>query len=112
MLQIRVERFFESCVFKSGLGFVGGGAVGAAMGLFAASFNPNIGDPTQQTAREILRDMRNTTVGYAKNFAMISLIFSAVECGIESHRGVSFFKVRSFYYVIIITFFFHMNNLY
>ncbi|XP_022646789.1 mitochondrial import inner membrane translocase subunit Tim22-like isoform X2 [Varroa jacobsoni] len=90
--ELRVERFFESCAFKSGLSFVAGGAFGAAMGLFAASFNPNVGDPSKQTAREIFRDMKTTTVGYAKNFAIVGLIFAGVECAIESHRGKSDWK--------------------
>lgn len=38
----------------------------------------------QQTAREIFREMRATTHSYAKNFAMIGMVFSAVECTIES----------------------------
>ncbi|OQR74399.1 mitochondrial import inner membrane translocase subunit Tim22-like [Tropilaelaps mercedesae] len=90
--ELRVERFFESCVFKSCLSFAAGGAFGAAMGLFAASFNPNVGDPAKQTAREIFREMRTTTVAYAKNFAIVGMVFAGVECAIENHRGVSDWK--------------------
>lgn len=62
--------------------------MGAAIGLFSSSVNPNIAMPgvveKQQTAREIFREMRSTTHGYAKNFAMIGMVFSAVECAIET----------------------------
>lgn len=62
--------------------------MGAAIGLFSASVNPNMSDPLgnekKQTAREIFREMRSTTHGYAKNFALIGCVFSAVECAIES----------------------------
>lgn len=39
-----------------------------------------------QTAREIFREMRASTHSYAKNFAVIGLLFSAVECTIETVR--------------------------
>lgn len=70
--------------------FIGYG-LGAAIGLFSSSVNPNIAVPgmpeKQQTAREVFREMRATTHSYAKNFAMIGMVFSAVECTIESVRG-------------------------
>lgn len=49
--------------------------------------NPNVSLPgveKQQTAKEVFREMRATTHSYAKNFAMIGMVFSAVECTIES----------------------------
>lgn len=64
-----------------------GYGLGAAIGLFSSSVNPNISTPgaeKQQTAREVFREMRTTTHGYAKNFAMIGMVFSAVECTIET----------------------------
>lgn len=66
-----------------------GYGLGAAIGLFSSSVNPSMGAPgvgleKQQTAREIIREMRTTTHSYAKNFALIGLMFSAVECTIES----------------------------
>lgn len=64
--------------------FVGFG-LGAALGLFTSSVNPNVAAvEKQQTAREILREMKTTTMGYAKNFAVIGFMFSGVECAIES----------------------------
>lgn len=38
----------------------------------------------QQTAREVFREMRATTHTSGKNFALIGMVFSAVECTIES----------------------------
>lgn len=65
-----------------------GYGLGAAIGLFSSSVNPNIATPgmpeKQQTAREIFREMRATTHSYAKNFALIGAVFSAVECAIET----------------------------
>lgn len=65
-----------------------GYGLGAALGLFTASVNPNMADPfantKKQTAREVLREMRSTTHSYAKNFALIGAVFSVVECTIES----------------------------
>ncbi|CAG0878644.1 unnamed protein product [Darwinula stevensoni] len=63
--------------------------LGAALGLFTASVNPTITgvDAKQQTAREVLRDMKHSTLTQAKNFALIGAMFSAVECTIETYRG-------------------------
>lgn len=63
-----------------------GYGLGAALGLFSASVSPNITSPDapQQTAREIFRDLKVSTLSYAKNFAVVGLMFSAVECSIES----------------------------
>lgn len=36
--------------------------------------------------------MKNTTLGYAKNFAMIGAVFTAIECTIETQRGKSDWK--------------------
>lgn len=70
------------------LGILLGYGLGAVIGLFTSSISPNISDPhapeRTQTAREILREMRATTHSYAKNFALIGCVFSAVECVIES----------------------------
>ncbi|XP_058818381.1 mitochondrial import inner membrane translocase subunit Tim22 [Topomyia yanbarensis] len=91
-----VEAAFESCAFKSLMSCVLGYGLGAAIGLFSSSVNPNIADPLaaekQQTAREIFREMRQATHSYGKNFAVIGAVFAGVECVIESKRGVSDWK--------------------
>ncbi|CAB3369993.1 Hypothetical predicted protein [Cloeon dipterum] len=86
-----VEGFFESCPFKAGMSGVIGYGLGGALGLFSASVNPTITgqEAKQQTAREVFRDLKTSTLSYAKNFAMIGLMFSAVECTIETYRGKS-----------------------
>ncbi|XP_030371003.1 mitochondrial import inner membrane translocase subunit Tim22 [Scaptodrosophila lebanonensis] len=88
-----IETAVESCGFKSTMACVMGYGLGAALGLFSASVNPNMSDPfaneKKQTAREVLREMRQTTHSYAKNFALIGAVFSIVECTIESKRGVT-----------------------
>lgn len=63
-----------------------GYGLGGAIGLFSASVNPTVtgNDAKQQTAREVFRDLKVSTLSYAKNFAMIGLMFSAVECTIET----------------------------
>lgn len=103
-----------SCVLGYGLG--------AAIGLFSASVNPSITtEPGMahvervQTAREIFKEMRQTTHSYGKNFAVIGkknlllpfvescflisfninfpgAVFAGVECMIETKRGVSDWK--------------------
>ena len=67
--------------------YILGYGLGAAIGLFSSSVNPNVataGVEKQQTAREVFREMRTTTHSYAKNFALIGMVFSAVECTIET----------------------------
>lgn len=45
----------------------------------------SVTDTTEpQTARQVFREMKTTTLGYAKNFALIGAVFSGVECAIES----------------------------
>ncbi|KAK6625378.1 hypothetical protein RUM43_005675 [Polyplax serrata] len=86
-----IETVFESCAFKSFMSCVIGYGLGVAIGLFSSSVNPTITGPdaANQTAREIFRDFRTTSHSYGKNFAVVGLVFSAVECTIESHRGKS-----------------------
>lgn len=72
---------FDKYFYYSGFG------LGAALGLFSSSVNPTIVPGQElktQTAREILREMKGTMLGYAKNFAMVGAMFSAIECTIES----------------------------
>lgn len=63
-----------------------GYGLGGVIGLFSASVNPTITGPDakQQTAREVFRDMKATTMSHAKNFAIVGAMFASVECAIES----------------------------
>ncbi|XP_011140213.1 mitochondrial import inner membrane translocase subunit Tim22 [Harpegnathos saltator] len=89
----KIESIMESCAFKSIMSCILGYGLGAAIGLFSSSVNPNVASvEKQQSAREILREMKTTTLSYAKNFAVIGCIFSAIECSIESYRGKTDWK--------------------
>ena len=59
--------------------------------MFTAGIDTNVGfdpkDPMRTpTAREVLKDMGQRGMSYAKNFAMIGAMFSCTECVIESVR--------------------------
>ncbi|KAK9729730.1 hypothetical protein QE152_g15784 [Popillia japonica] len=87
-----VEAAFESCAFKSFMSCVIGYGLGAAIGLFSSSMGPPSVEIEQQTAKQVFKEMKTTTLSYAKNFALIGLMFSAIECTIESARGKSDWK--------------------
>lgn len=64
-----------------------GYALGAAVGLFSSSVGPAAGvgaELEKQTAKQIFLEMKGSMLSYGKNFAMVGLIFSGVECAIES----------------------------
>ncbi|KAM9728733.1 mitochondrial import inner membrane translocase subunit Tim22 [Menidia menidia] len=95
--QKMIERGMESCAFKSLLACVGGFVLGGAFGVFTAGIDTNVGfdpkDPMRTpTAREVLKDMGQRGMSYAKNFAIVGAMFSCTECIIESHRGKSDWK--------------------
>lgn len=90
-----IESTIESCPFKSVTSCIIGYGLGAAVGLFTSSLMPNVTDTTaqqNQTAREILREMKNSMLSYAKNFAILGAVFSGIECCIETARGKSDWK--------------------
>jgi len=72
----------KTCLLLIGYG------LGGVIGLFSASVNPTITGPDakQQTAREVFRDMKATTMSQAKNFAVIGAMFASIECAIETVR--------------------------
>ncbi|XP_056267404.1 mitochondrial import inner membrane translocase subunit Tim22 [Pseudoliparis swirei] len=95
--QKMIERGMESCAFKAVLACVGGLVLGGAFGIFTAGIDTNVGfdpkDPLRTpTAREVLKDMGQRGMSYAKNFAIVGAMFSCSECIIESHRGKSDWK--------------------
>ncbi|KAM6983895.1 mitochondrial import inner membrane translocase subunit Tim22 [Tautogolabrus adspersus] len=95
--QKMIERGMESCAFKTVLACVGGFVLGGAFGVFTAGIDTNVGfdpkDPLRTpTAREVLKDMGQRGMSYAKNFAIVGAMFSCTECVIESHRGKSDWK--------------------
>nr|XP_056721259.1 mitochondrial import inner membrane translocase subunit Tim22 [Euleptes europaea] len=95
--QKMVERAMESCGFKATLACVGGFVLGGAFGIFTAGIDTNVGfdpkDPYRTpTAREVLKDMGQRGMSYAKNFAIVGAMFSCTECLVESYRGKSDWK--------------------
>ncbi|KOX75672.1 Mitochondrial import inner membrane translocase subunit Tim22 [Melipona quadrifasciata] len=90
-----IESAMESCIFKSIASCIIGYGLGAAIGLFSSSVNPNVAAvEKQQTVREVFREMKTTTLGYAKNFAAVGCVFSAIECAIESFHFIISFHYR------------------
>lgn len=96
-----VEAAIESCVFKAGMSGVIGYGLGAAIGLFSSSIGPQ-NTVEIQSARQVFKEMKTTTLGYAKNFAVLGLLFSGVECTIES------VSIVAYVYTIVA---FHCRNL-
>lgn len=69
-----------------------GFVLGGAFGVFTAGIDTNVGfdpkDPLRTpTAREVLKDMGQRGMSYAKNFAIVGAMFSCTECIIESVGG-------------------------
>ncbi|KAG8590564.1 hypothetical protein GDO81_006800 [Engystomops pustulosus] len=87
--QKMMERVMESCAFKAALACVGGFVLGGAFGVFTAGIDTNVGfdpkDPYRTpTAKEVLKDMGQRGMSYAKNFAIVGAMFSCTECLVES----------------------------
>ena len=63
--------------------------MGMVLGLFTASVDPlHTINPTRvPTMKEIAIEMKTRAWSTGKNFAIIGIIFSAIECNIESYRG-------------------------
>lgn len=69
-----------------------GFVLGGAFGVFTAGIDTNVGfdpkDPYRTpTAKEVLRDMGQRGMSYAKNFAIVGAMFSCTECLVESVSG-------------------------
>uniref|UniRef100_A0A663MFF3 Mitochondrial import inner membrane translocase subunit TIM22 n=1 Tax=Athene cunicularia TaxID=194338 RepID=A0A663MFF3_ATHCN len=74
-----------------------GFVLGGAFGVFTAGIDTNVGfdpkDPYRTpTAKEVLKDMGQRGISYAKNFAIVGAMFSCTECVVESYRGKSDWK--------------------
>lgn len=66
-----------------------GFVLGGAFGVFTAGIDTNVGfdpkDPYRTpTAKEVLKDMGQRGISYAKNFAIVGAMFSCTECVVES----------------------------
>ncbi|XP_076452818.1 mitochondrial import inner membrane translocase subunit Tim22-like [Babylonia areolata] len=88
--ELFVHSIFESCAFKSSMSCVMGFALGGVFGLFTASVDPMSTMSTETpTTRMVLTEMKNRSLSYGKNFAMIGAMFAGTECLLESYRGKS-----------------------
>lgn len=87
-MELRVSRVMESCSFKSALSCVLGFGLGGAFGLFMSGLDSPV-TTEKMTARETLRDMGTKSKSYAKNFALVGLMFAGSECMLESYKGKS-----------------------
>lgn len=81
--------FIDHTLMMSMFLFPTGFVLGGAFGVFTAGIDTNVGfdpkDPLRTpTAREVLKDMGQRGMSYAKNFAIVGAMFSCTECIIES----------------------------
>ena len=60
-----------------------GFGLGGAFGLFMSGLDSPV-TTERMTARETLRDMGRKSKSYAKNFAIVGLMFAGSECMLES----------------------------
>ena len=60
-----------------------GFGLGGAFGLFMSGLDSPV-TTEKMTARETLRDMGTKSKSYAKNFALVGLMFAGSECLLES----------------------------
>lgn len=92
-LQLRIQGVTESCLFKGGLSFVGGGALGLAFGLFASGYTNAVDKAVDMQGSTLVKlrvGMREAWIAmasYAKNFARFGFAFSVTECVIERVRA-------------------------
>ncbi|EDQ92600.1 uncharacterized protein MONBRDRAFT_30975 [Monosiga brevicollis MX1] len=101
-----IKAVLESCGMKAAMSFVGGGVLGAGMGVFFASMDVSMpysvpgmqvpGQPsfeersnmtTRETIRSMGRQLGSRAWSYGKSFAFIGFMFAGSECLIESHRA-------------------------
>ncbi|CAF0981692.1 unnamed protein product, partial [Rotaria sordida] len=92
--ELRVRKFMESCTFKAMISCAGGFVLGIGLGVFTASIDPMSTIHTTTpgatpTLKDVWREMKTRSLSYAKNFAIVGLLFSTIECNIESYRAKS-----------------------
>eukprot|EP00924_Labyrinthula_sp_SR-Ha-C_P006266 augustus_masked-scaffold_31-processed-gene-1.18-mRNA-1 protein AED:0.05 eAED:0.05 QI:0/-1/0/1/-1/1/1/0/158 len=92
-------RFSEACVAKAAMSCAMGGAMGAGMGLLLGSYNslappmsmPGVPDPPKIPMKhlfmESLRSTGRKSRRWGKNFALVTAVFSGIECVVEKYRA-------------------------
>ncbi|XP_078179342.1 mitochondrial import inner membrane translocase subunit TIM22-4-like [Carex rostrata] len=88
--EIRGQDIWNNCVTRSVVSGVMGGGLGLVMGLFIGSLDNPL-NKDEMTGRQQLtfqaKQMGRRSVNSAKAFAVMGLIFSAVECVVEKARA-------------------------
>lgn len=74
---------FPTGSIQSQLCGVLGGGLGGAFGLFLSGLDSPV-TREKMTTRQTLRDMGQKSKSYAKNFAVIGLMFAGTECLFET----------------------------
>ena len=92
--------FMESCLMKTLAGAPVGWALGAGFGVLIASWEsmsppilmPGVPEPPSRPFREEFRSagvvMRRKATSWSKNFALVTAVYSGMECLMEKGRGV------------------------
>ncbi|KAH9989995.1 mitochondrial inner membrane translocase subunit Tim17/Tim22/Tim23/peroxisomal protein PMP24 [Xylariaceae sp. FL0662B] len=99
----RLNAMMESCFGKSALSGVLGFGMGGLFGMFMASMSydtpfhmpgapgaastPISSLPLRQQLKVGFKDMGSRSYSTAKNFGLVGLMFSGIECGIEGYRA-------------------------
>ena len=89
----------EACLVKLPLNAAVGGVMGGVMGLFLGSYNiapaivaPGVPPPPKRNFKQEMglyaRETGKKSRGWGKNFAMVTVVYSGLECYIEKYRGV------------------------
>lgn len=82
-----IHQAMESCVTKAiisgGVGF----GLGLALGTFSTSMEMSSAPDKTTTFRDAFKGMASRSYSLGKNFGMVGLVFSGVECGIEKYRA-------------------------
>jgi import inner membrane translocase subunit TIM22 len=84
-----IQSAIESCATKGIIACVGGAGFGFIMGVFTASIDPmsTVVPNKVPTIRDVFKEMKTRSLSHAKSFAMIGMMFSVIECNIETARG-------------------------
>ncbi|KAM0859582.1 hypothetical protein ACQ4PT_047100 [Festuca glaucescens] len=88
--EMKAQDMWNNCVVRSVMSGVMGGGLGVMMGLFLGALeNPVMAE--EMTARQQIvyqaKQMGRRSMGNAKTFAVMGLVFSAVECVVEKARA-------------------------
>jgi len=84
----------ENCLVKCAMSGVIGAGAGGLFGLFMGSFDSTHGHDfhnqnmtTKEQLKQSFRQLGQKSVSFAKNFGLVGLIYSGVECNIEKGRA-------------------------